>query len=1191
MTNAHYGIAQNRTIVDMPPYTTTASAEIEPNPSWGDLSSALNNILPYGNELAAEASEMLSTILHHIGLSLQAEDWAPGAIYWAKQLNQYLDLKYTLPLESRVGLAKVFYELTVAPGMDCTMIEAWSTYCRRLIKKKAQIGPDDLTLPWRPLYNLLEKILFPKNRQRALLSESKRMVKIIRLIEDAQRFFPPEAAKEILEEFLPQMTTSNLPALLKAQTYLCTFLPTDASRGMDPREWLPTVFRLWSLAVRSGEFDRNFMSLIGRVAQDNVGIKDMFTQSQSRAFFSIGLNALSLPVGKGQRANTVDAEGGTSHKAIGRNDEKPECATPQELRLTQALNDSFVETIKGVTFLTMFSKDQRAVAQTHMTLRYLAWISPKKIIPGVLERAYPSLESLTETHRTTSVISALGSLAVPMLNRENYPQGGKHLTPLLHLTVPGVDMNDPTKTWYTLLFVTSMIATVPIRDLTEMGSAGFQWGGFEEEATDAEKAVDLEAEDSIRKATTAEFEEWLQKFLRRAILMFENYPEANQGANKDAVENSITGSISYCFETLFLQLSPRLYEVTTRLILELLESTPLTNAGRAMGAFIECWAGADRESAMSKVFPILDREIRSELEHGASSVPSLANSHLSRDASLHYYQGLLNQLVLGSRILGHRLEILSMIRFMMEKCHDRKGYKLTAKLVHSALQNLLSIYTLDIRSHDREQWQDEEFMRESHNQWGRLGEPGTDKLDWHIPSRDEIDFAIELIDVFLVTSMARVRELIQSNTIEGKQLSIELCKSITMIKAFVAGMVNLVEDDGDSPVSRVSLGEDTMFVQPLKRIEVGYCLTDLNDPRREKIRKIRADIGVLLHELMTFFLTKREDDVENIKVLVKTARIYLSDHGTDSSHYDSNKKGFEFLKNMYKLPGDRKLYPRLMRCRRASIMQLLRLKVNSFGRAKTELHDALLSDLTELSLSRYTDVRKKSQQALLKAVRCFQGAKNLVIPVLLKALENSNTDNERMKGALFLLSAKSLSLPCLRDWRFAPDYVLRLCTAHHADKPSIQALVRKNFLEYIINMTNASFKVLVSKDLSSAIQELALEHRLKYDPDTLVRATNKVKNRQLNNIKAYDNLLVSLTEVVGDSSLHWRYQTMAMSFIEILVRPEIPCSLDIAQFESKSLLSEMPTVRRIALSTMSMLMVNIKVRTHAQGDPYSLIYH
>ena len=60
-----------------------------PKAEWGDLSTALHNILPYGNDLAHEASDMLSNIVHHFGLCLKSEEWAPGAIYWAKQLNEY----------------------------------------------------------------------------------------------------------------------------------------------------------------------------------------------------------------------------------------------------------------------------------------------------------------------------------------------------------------------------------------------------------------------------------------------------------------------------------------------------------------------------------------------------------------------------------------------------------------------------------------------------------------------------------------------------------------------------------------------------------------------------------------------------------------------------------------------------------------------------------------------------------------------------------------------------------------------------------------------------------------------------------------------------------------------------------------------------------------------------------------------
>lgn len=135
----------------------------------------------------------------------------------------------------------------------------------------------------------------------------------------SSRFFPPEASKEILEEFLPKMSTVGLMGLLRAQAYLTTFLPTDMESGMDPREWMPAMFRIWSMATRSGEFDRNFLSLFGRVARDNVAVKDMFTQAQTRTMFSTGLSVLNLPVGKGQRSKSVDPETGI-HKLVGRND-------------------------------------------------------------------------------------------------------------------------------------------------------------------------------------------------------------------------------------------------------------------------------------------------------------------------------------------------------------------------------------------------------------------------------------------------------------------------------------------------------------------------------------------------------------------------------------------------------------------------------------------------------------------------------------------------------------------------------------------------------------------------------------------------------------------------------------------------------------------------------------------------------
>jgi proteasome activator subunit 4 len=93
-------------------------------------------------------------------------------------------------------------------------------------------------------------------------------------------------------------------------------------------------------------------------------------------------------------------------------------------------------------------------------------------------------------------------------------------------------------------------------------------------------------------------------------------------------------------------------------------------------------------------------------------------------------------------------------------------------------------------------------MAESHMHWGEVYEIGNEKLIWHVPTQDEINFGLELIDAFLVPALAKARELMASTSLESKQLSIELCKVITMIKGFVTGIVTLVEDDGDSPESK-----------------------------------------------------------------------------------------------------------------------------------------------------------------------------------------------------------------------------------------------------------------------------------------------------------------------------------------------------------------------------------------------------
>lgn len=74
-------------------------------------------------------------------------------------------LKYPMPLEKRTRLARVYYELCVAPSMPSYLLSNWSEGLSSLLRSKKKTSIKDLRLPWRPIYRILKAELFLTRRQ------------------------------------------------------------------------------------------------------------------------------------------------------------------------------------------------------------------------------------------------------------------------------------------------------------------------------------------------------------------------------------------------------------------------------------------------------------------------------------------------------------------------------------------------------------------------------------------------------------------------------------------------------------------------------------------------------------------------------------------------------------------------------------------------------------------------------------------------------------------------------------------------------------------------------------------------------------------------------------------------------------------------------------------------------------------
>jgi proteasome activator subunit 4 len=132
----------------------------------------------------------------------------------------------------------------------------------------------------------------------------------------------------------------------------------------------------------------------------------------------------------------------------------------------------------------MFDKDPISMGYTQAAIRCLATLEPSLIMPELLDRAYSGLEAINETHRTTAVLGMMSTISRPLVSERLWIAGQKHAVALLESALPGIDLNDPTKTICSTTFVLSVVQFMKIGDLS-----GFQGESIPGDTMDVDEEV------------------------------------------------------------------------------------------------------------------------------------------------------------------------------------------------------------------------------------------------------------------------------------------------------------------------------------------------------------------------------------------------------------------------------------------------------------------------------------------------------------------------------------------------------------------------------------------------------------------------------------------------------------------------------------------------------------------------------
>lgn len=99
------------------------------------------------------------------------------------------------------------------------------------------------------------------------------------------------------------------------------------------------------------------------------------------------------------------------------------------------------------------------------------------------------------------------------------------------------------------------------------------------------------------------------------------------------VVDAVTGACSQ----ICIHLSDSLFDLVLNMVFDYASSNVRSNAVRAIHQLVECVSNANAAKTLARFFPYCVRNIRVELEHGASSLRTTTHSTpIPSDATLHW---------------------------------------------------------------------------------------------------------------------------------------------------------------------------------------------------------------------------------------------------------------------------------------------------------------------------------------------------------------------------------------------------------------------------------------------------------------------------------------------------------------------------------------------------------------------------
>lgn len=812
---------------------------------------------------------------------------------------------------------------------------------------------------------------------------------------------------------------------------------------------------------------------------------------------------------------------------------------PESYKLTEDCITKFVECIKPIAFQAMYSQMNKDTVCK--IFKNLSDVRPEMVIPGVIERVYANLDSLTEPHKLTSSLHCFVGIAQALITGHNgYTEYRTHVIPILFATLPGIDPNDIKKTALTLNILMCSSLFIPFVDCSQAFN-------YYDDLTDEERLL---------CSQTAEFQDFIFQYLDKILqfinsssvqsirmeqLDMENTKTKIESFFENFIYTSVLVICGQCSEEILNAAAKRL---TDNFMTTLYEPTV---AGGLVGVLLRVFCTIASETTLKIMVPYLIETMQKYI----NDHPDIETMDKQKDEFLYYL------ILFTNCVQGSPTEIMKYIDDFLPLLDQLVNFRciMTTKKIGLTLLGLIG----NISSYKVLEYQNvpesykkplTEYLPIRH--WGEKPRKG-DTVNWYKPDERARKYCEIIIHRYLVPILNKLDKHI---TDEEPQSREELYRYVILISGLIKSSSCLPMWEAD----HLQLNK-SKFRTYKPKIHLGLENFVVNMPDGSNVR---LAVIAILTRLQLKVLETSEDDTKTLKgICLVWDLIYQRKHSIGS--FESQLKAFPNTKffQTYKLTENRADLLTFL-ASRARMQHDLRMEVSV--PLFTDVHRQIIINLFQLATSHYSAVRQSAQQKLITILNEYSNAYRCIMDLVTENLQLDPIQNhERFKGTLYILGGlRNFKLIIKNDWESVERLWIGLLKMHLSEKPSIVVLLgtisstlRNEFPTLAININITDKCVNLALNLANN-QSLVTEQEI--ENGKLEQSEGNISKQA-----AYYRILETIVQTVTKNSIHWRLNLMASSMLNYLVHPSCKYPDYVMEYALNNLINDSIKERKIAL--------------------------